>query len=572
MSHFKNFKTVVYIPAGVAIRRPLEKFKSDYEFLEKYVGLDKVYLETFRGETTEYEKLVELRDFFELKGVEVAGGITTVYGSDDGKQRLFGTLCYSNKEMRDKIRGIAAYTAELFDEIILDDFYFTNCTCEECIKAKGERSWPDFRRDLMKDVSENLITGPAKKINPGVKVTVKYPNWRESFHDTGYVPEVEPEIFDKIYTGTETRSPRYTDQHLPEYLSYALMRWTDNIRNTKNGGGWIDTYQCWSIDRYLEQAYLTLLSRPEEIMFFQWSDLIEHRFTTPLGLILKQYDELLDKLGKPCGIKTYIPFASDGENHIEMRLGMQGIPVEMTPYFPDNGETVLLTESSLKDEDIADKLREHLLKGGNAVVTSGFAGGLDKKAWAELSEVRITGRKINVDRYMDTDDREAGHSEHARPVLFPDIMHGNNASWSLLNGGSDDYMSTLFIKSPYRKGRLYTLAVPENPADLKFMPAAATDRIKFILSDDVYISAVNTSLFCYDNNTFAVYRYVKDEIHPAKATVHIKRKASAIRDLVSGEEIKLQERVFRYDLEKVTEYVCDIFTEPGLIRAFEIID
>ena len=572
MSHFKNFKTVVYIPAGVAIRRPLEKFKSDYEFLEKYVGLDKVYLETFRGETTEYEKLVELRDFFELKGVEVAGGITTVYGSDDGKQRLFGTLCYSNKEMRDKIRGIAAYTAELFDEIILDDFYFTNCTCEECIKAKGERSWPDFRRDLMKDVSENLIKGPAKKINPGVKVTVKYPNWRESFHDTGYVPEVEPEIFDKIYTGTETRSPRYTDQHLPEYLSYALMRWTDNIRNTKNGGGWIDTYQCWSIDRYLEQAYLTLLSRPEEIMFFQWSDLIEHRFTTPLGLILKQYDELLDKLGKPCGIKTYIPFASDGENHIEMRLGMQGIPVEMTPYFPDNGETVLLTESSLKDEDIADKLREHLLKGGNAVVTSGFAGGLDKKAWAELSEVRITGRKINVDRYMDTDDREAGHSEHARPVLFPDIMHGNNASWSLLNGGSDDYMSTLFIKSPYRKGRLYTLAVPENPADLKFMPAAATDRIKFILSDDVYISAVNTSLFCYDNNTFAVYRYVKDEIHPAKATVHIKRKASAIRDIVSGEEIKLQERVFRYDLEKVTEYVCDIFTEPGLIRAFEIID
>jgi hypothetical protein len=307
-------------------------------------------------------------------------------------------------------------------------------------------------------------------------------------------------------------------------------------------------------------------------MFFQWSDLIEHRFTTPLGLILKQYDELLDKLGKPCGIKTYIPFASDGENHIEMRLGMQGIPVEMTPYFPDNGETVLLTESSLKDEDIADKLREHLLKGGNAVVTSGFAGGLDKKAWAELSEVRITGRKISVDRYMDTDDREAGHSEHARPVLFPDIMHGNNASWSLLNGGSEDYMSTLFVKSPYGKGRLYTLAVPENPADLKFMPAAATDRIKFILSDDVYISAVNTSLFSYDNNTFAVYRYVKDEIHPAKATVHIKRRASVIRDLVSGEEIKLQERVFRYDLEKVTEYVCDIFTEPGLIRAFEIID
>jgi len=571
MSHYKNFKTVVYIPAGVAIRRPLEKFIEDYEFLEKYMGLDKVYLETFRSEQVEYDKLVELKNFFELKGVEVAGGITTLYGLDDGKQRLFGTLCYTNKEMREKIKWIAEYTAELFDEIILDDFYFTNCTCEECIKAKGERSWPDFRRDLMKEVSEDLITGPARKINPGVKITIKYPNWRESFHDTGYVPEVEPEIFDRIYTGTETRSPRYTDQHLPEYLSYALMRWTGYIKNTSNGGGWIDTYQCWSIDRYLEQAYLTLLSRPEELMFFQWSDLIEHRFTTPLGLVLKQYDGLLDKLGDPCGIKTYIPFASDGENHIEMRLGMQGIPVEMTPYFPENGETVILTASSLKDEKIGDKLREHLLKGGNAVVTSGFAEGLERSAWAELSDVRITGRKIGVDRYMDTDDR-AGHSERQRRVLFPDIMHGNNASWSLLNGGSEDYMSTLFIKSPYGKGRLYTLAVPENPAELKFMPADATDRIKFILSDDIYISAVNTSLFCYDNNTFAVYRYVKDEMHPVRIRVHIKREARAIRDLTSGEETELQKRVFRYDHEEVTEYVCDIFQEPGLIRAFEIID
>ena len=570
MSHYKNFKTVVYIPAGVAIRRPLEQFKSDYEFLEKYMGLDKVYLETFRGEMTEYEKLVEIRDFFELKGVEVAGGITTVYGNDDGKQRLFGTFCYSNEDMRKKLKEVAEYTAELFDEIILDDFYFTNCTCEECIKAKGGRSWPDFRRDLMKEVSENLIIGPAKKINPGVKITIKYPNWRESFHDTGYVPEVEPEVFDRIYTGTETRSPAYTDQHLPEYLSYALMRWTDNIKDTSNGGGWIDTYHCWSVDRYLEQAYLTLLSRPEELMFFQWSDLIEHRFTTPLGLILKQYDDLLGKFGKPCGIKTYVPFASDGENHIEMRLGMQGIPVEMTPYFPENGGTVLLTASSLKDEDIADKLREHLLKGGNAVVTTGFAAGIDQKAREELSEVKVTGRKILVDRYMNTDDK-AGHYENIRPVLFPDIMHGNNASWSLLNGGSADYMSTLFIRSPYGKGRLYTLAVPENPAELKYLPQEATDKIKFILSGDIYISAVNTSLFTYDNSCFAVYRYVKDPIRPATVTVHIKREAKAIRDIVTGEEIELKKRSFLYDLKEQTEYVCDIFTQPGVIRAFEII-
>ena len=46
MGHFKNFKTVVYIPAQVAKAFTEDKLKSDYEFLEKYIGLDKVYLET----------------------------------------------------------------------------------------------------------------------------------------------------------------------------------------------------------------------------------------------------------------------------------------------------------------------------------------------------------------------------------------------------------------------------------------------------------------------------------------------------------------------------------------------
>ena len=48
--HFKNFKTVVYVPAEVAQSFTREKLEKDYEFLEKYIGLDKVYLETHRGD------------------------------------------------------------------------------------------------------------------------------------------------------------------------------------------------------------------------------------------------------------------------------------------------------------------------------------------------------------------------------------------------------------------------------------------------------------------------------------------------------------------------------------------
>ncbi len=47
--HYRNFKTVVYIPAQVADAFTKEKLSEEYDFFEEYIGLDKVYLETHRG-------------------------------------------------------------------------------------------------------------------------------------------------------------------------------------------------------------------------------------------------------------------------------------------------------------------------------------------------------------------------------------------------------------------------------------------------------------------------------------------------------------------------------------------
>ena len=77
--HYQNFKTVVYIPAQVAARFSKEKLEKDYSFLEKYIGLDKVYLETHRGNTdVEKEQILMIKEYLETQGVEVSGGITTV--------------------------------------------------------------------------------------------------------------------------------------------------------------------------------------------------------------------------------------------------------------------------------------------------------------------------------------------------------------------------------------------------------------------------------------------------------------------------------------------------------------
>lgn len=572
MGNYRNFKTVIYIPAGVAAGLTREKLESDYGFISRYMKIDKVYLETFRYITVPRDQYLMVKEFLEDKGVEVAGGITYVYHSDvpDGRDRLFDTMCYTDRDMRDRVRKVAEYTAGLVDEIILDDFFFTNCTCPSCIAAKGGRSWPEFRKALMCDVSENLVIGPARNVNPNVRITIKYPNWRESFYRTGYVPGEERKLFDMIYTGTETRSPSFTDQRLPEYLSYSLMRWIENVWPEHNGGGWLDTYGCWSTDRYLEQVYLTAFARPREIMFFNWFDLVDNRFTCPLGFVLDDLDRILSEVGAPVGVPAYIPIDSHGEDHVEMRLGMLGIPIEMTPVFPEDSDLILLTEASLCDRNVMGRLKEYVEGGGTCVVTSGFVANADPVLWDELSEVTVTGRRIGVTRYMNTDS-DSGFIGNRVPVLFPGISHANNASWALVNGGDGDWHCPLFIKSPYGKGRIFVLAIPDNPQDLQKIPPEVFDPVKRKMNiGGLFVTAEDTSMFQYDDGRIVLLRYVKGNIHPVKAVVHSLRKAWCLKDTKTGKEYFFEVRNVMSGLERMEEYITEVTLEPGIPAVYEV--
>lgn len=566
--HYRNFKTVVYLPAWIAKNMTSEKLASDYEFLEKYIGLDKIYLETHREDIDiDKEQIVMIKNFLESKGVEVSGGITTVTpdfkGTQGGKRRLFNTMCYTDPAMREKVKEISEYTASLFDEVILDDFYFTNCSCESCIKAKGDRDWVNFRKELMMDVSKNLIVNPAKKVNPKVKMVVKYPNWRESYHFTGYLPKEEQDIFDATYIGTETRSPKYADQHLPEYLSYSLVRYMENAWPGKNGGGWFDIFQCWSSDRYLEQGYLTAFAKAKELMHFEWSNLIDNRFVGGMGIQLKKIDDMLDDVGNPTGVATYIPYESSGENHIEMRFGMIGIPIEATPNFPSNKKNILLTESSAYDKDVVKKLSEYVKNGGEAVITTGFLKKCgDELRAAGLTEAVVTDRKINVTRYQMTGDW-AGYIDDVKPIIFPEIVHGNNESWSLLNGGDGDYHTSLVLMSTYGKGRIFIVSIPDNQADIYRIPRPTNDVLKRIVRTDTYASGKDFSMFTYDDGSMIFYRYVKGEVRPAHIKVYTEGDVSLFKDETNGREYKVESCEVWEDFEKHEYKYVDIILFPG---------
>ena len=178
--HYKNFKTVLYCVTGWVNNVTEEQLRKEANFFQKYVGVDKIYLEAFRDEFSKKEQLDLIKRVMKEYGIEVSGGITTVCpdqnDSDKKRQRLFNTICYCNEPMRQLTKKVSEYAAQNFDEFIIDDFFFTQCMCEDCIREKGKRSWSEFRLAKMMEVSRDLIIGPAKKVNPNVKIIIKYPN------------------------------------------------------------------------------------------------------------------------------------------------------------------------------------------------------------------------------------------------------------------------------------------------------------------------------------------------------------------------------------------------------------
>ena len=547
--HYKNFKTVLYCVAGWVNHVTEEQLRKDADFFQKYVGIDKIYLETYRDEFASKEQLELVKRVMKDYGIEVSGGITTVSPdlneSDKKRKRLFSTLCYCNEPMRELTKKVAEYTASMFDEFIIDDFFFTQCMCEDCIREKGDRSWEEFRLEKMMDVSNNLIIGPAKKVNPNVKVIIKYPNWRESYQETGYNPSQQRKVFDSIYTGTETRHGAQQDQHLPRYLSYSLMRYMESVAPGRNGGGWFDPFDCDRIDTYLEQAYLTAFAKPKEMMMFCWPALAGDKRATPLGFMYEKLDRILGQVGNPEGLKVYIPFNSQGEDHIEDYLGMAGVPIDPTcdfPAFVEGGKNkVLVTAAGLKDEKIVGKIKDYVAAGGHVIVTSGFMIGALKKypEICELTTVSYNDRVLTADEYQSPSAIGFGkeYVKNREAITFPLLEHRNNATWSLMNAGHGEYHESILCYDTYGKGRLTTLVLPDMPSKIYELPAKVLTAIRQELAvSDIWIDGpAGVSLFTYDNKTFGLYAYTWDGCTPMEFTLYIKGEHKTLKRIADSD-------------------------------------
>ena len=566
---YQNFKVSTYIRAQDVARMADDKFlNATWETVSTQVDLDKIYLETHRDAFTVDEKtMMKVKKFFLSKGLEVGGGITYTRSEPTD----FETYSYARLVERQQVREVAEYTARLFDDFILDDFFFIDLKNDDEIAAKGSKSWTEYRLRLMADAGRELVVNPAKKVNPKVKVIIKYPNWYDHFHGLGFNLEEEPQYFDGIWTGTETRDPA-SAQHLQNYLSYNVVRYFDNIAPGKNGGGWVDAGGInMSMDRYAEQLHLTMLSKTPEIILWNYMQLCDVKINQEMmrkpwqdvggnsfrydemvrsfvkngksfvpstmarfaDVTLHETDRLVGKLGNPVGLASYKPYHSSGEDFLQNYLGMIGLPMDMHPRWVDGHRQILLTEQAAKDPQIVERIKGQLKQGGDVIITTGLLKSI-RNQLADVCELYCGDLKAIVN-----DFGWAGKAD--REFIIPQVKYFTNDAWEVvsagrpLTGGVSGY--PILLRDTYSKGMLFVLTIPDDFGNLYDYPAGALNIIRRAMSKDVgvYIEGPSkVALFPYDNRTLVVENF-NDEAVSLRVVVN--EKVSSLSNLITGEKL-----------------------------------
>lgn len=386
----------------------------------KKTGVTHIFIGTWdEGRYTAERKILEYaRDRFKEEGFAVGALVVTKRIGKippTGDKRV---CCYTNKKTQNKLKEIFEFTSSIFDEIIIDDFFFTMCGCDECKKARGEKTWANYRCDLMTEVSRECILKPAKAVNQDVNIIIKYPLWHETFTYRGYDVLRQPAIYDKVWVGTETRD--YDKSHKfwkgktkyaggrVQYGGYYIMRWLGELGGSKTGGGWFDPLGTTE-DTYVEQARQTVLGGAKEVTLCWYGGLTQEytymhspvQGPTNLKKLRTEIPGLFKLAGlvrnKPIkGILAPRPPYSDGydEKYVFDFIGMLGLPLVPTAEIDSGAKAAFFSVHALKDPGFSDKLKKMLDAKKPVLITDGLAKRLNN---VNLDDENLKVLKVSGD-------------------------------------------------------------------------------------------------------------------------------------------------------------------------------
>ena len=376
----------------------------------KRTGITQIYLETFRDNYhADAGTIQRARERFLKEGFRVSGCVTTTrVGKPSTGWKNF-TSCYTDLDTQANLKAIFEEAAQ-FDEIMIDDFWFTDCTCPACEMARQVRtvtvgkktfpvagdSWEDYRCELMLQLSRECVLGAAKKINPRVRLIIKYPQWYDNFHLRGYDVVRETRDFDRIWVGPETRD--YQDLNwggIVQYEAYFNMRWLGGIGGTKCGGGWYDPLGTTE-NTYIEQARQTVLAGAAESMLFCYGSLLINTGPKNIEALRAQQPELFAvahevRKRQVMGLAAYKPPNSSPGNDgfIFDYVGMLGLPLVPCHEFPQNAPAAFFSIHALKDTNLVAELNRFIKAGKPVLLTDGLKRQLESKIYLDVPNVFI---------------------------------------------------------------------------------------------------------------------------------------------------------------------------------------
>ena len=518
------------------------QFKKTMEYFAP-IKAERVYLEgTSRGKVN-VELLKKLSDKFKALGFKVSGSMVPV--SPKG-----GTSTYNNSEDLASLKNRMQALAKVFDNIILDDWLFTTATDPKSIEDRGSKSWAEYRTKLLLEQSKKYIIDPAKEVNPGVNVIIKYPNWYEGFPENGYDVYKETHQFDKMAVGIETRVPETQDQHIPTYSGYIFQKWYSSVDPSKWIGSWLDNYGMkGAYNDYNAEVWQAVFARSPEIIFWcagqlyppnPSSDIYPHFIKE-----LPEFNRVSALLkGESRGVPIYLPYGSTGEYNIFGYLGMAGIPLTPVAEFPKESENAIFTLQSLKDKNLASEMMDRLKNGKDVFMTWGL--------WKKLKDTDFNNTLSFVDYggTVSSDEfriYEPGFREREVKVLktfsFESIRTTTWPGDRRIALIKKDYDYGILFATPYYKGTMYVLNLPDDYYDLLELPDEALNTIRSAFNKELGFELdgpAHVGIYLFGDNQYVLYNM---ENKDAEMSLKFTRKipTEGWKELVQNVRLKVEQ-------------------------------
>ncbi len=391
-------------------------------------AVTRVYLESFRdGYQVEALLLKRVKAQFQRNGFDVHGAITpTEFGKRSSGWR--GATCFTDATSQEKLQAMVEHCASVFDEILVDDFFFTDCKCSDCDTSRAGKivtvadsqtpvdddSWPKYRSELLQQVLLRRMIEPARAVNPRVKIMLKYASWYDRFYQVGCdVLRQLPEL-PRVVLGIETRD---RDKNgFPPYRAYYTMRWMEGLAKEKSGGGWYD-WLSTTPRTFVEQGRQAVLAGAKESMLCCYGGLIYDKVSMPCcydGVkentgpentlaIRRAIPELLQvskevQNRRAIGLAAYFTPAGSGrgDNAIFDCVGTLGIPLIPCHEFPVDAPAAFFSMHILVEPDCRNKLRAFVATGRPVLMTHTLAKAVSADIGDNQVNVSVLPADVNT--------------------------------------------------------------------------------------------------------------------------------------------------------------------------------